>query len=207
MALKTLVKVSEVNNLSDARYCAGMGVDMVGFNLNEGSDNYINPENFLAITGWLEGVKFVAEFENTLPDNLTTYLSDYSVQFIQVNKPELVNELLQSNLEIPIILKLTAKNELSVYRSVFQELGETVSHFLIESEKEEVISETSFNELKHTAAQNNILVGYGIFPNNLEQILEGIKPIGIALKGGNEIRPGYKDFDELADILEELELN
>jgi len=29
---------------------------------------------------------------------------------------------------------------------------------------------------------------------------------GIALKGGEEITPGYKDFDELADILEKLEL-
>ena len=32
--LKTIVKVSEVNNLSDARYCAGMGVEYIGFSMD-----------------------------------------------------------------------------------------------------------------------------------------------------------------------------
>ena len=29
MPLKTFVKVGNITNLSDARYCAGMGVDML----------------------------------------------------------------------------------------------------------------------------------------------------------------------------------
>ena len=33
--LKTLIKVSNINNLSDARYCAGMGVEMLGFSMDE----------------------------------------------------------------------------------------------------------------------------------------------------------------------------
>ena len=41
MGLKTLVKVSEVNNLSDARYCAGMGVEMIGFSLDENHPKFI----------------------------------------------------------------------------------------------------------------------------------------------------------------------
>ncbi|MFT7382188.1 MAG: phosphoribosylanthranilate isomerase, partial [Roseivirga sp.] len=28
-----------------------------------------------------------------------------------------------------------------------------------------------------------------------------------SIRGGNEIRPGYKDFDEMADILEALEID
>lgn len=35
MALKTFVKISGVNNLSDARYCAGMGVNQLGFNIED----------------------------------------------------------------------------------------------------------------------------------------------------------------------------
>ncbi len=37
MALKTIVKVGNITNLSDARYCAVMGVDMLGFCLNKQS--------------------------------------------------------------------------------------------------------------------------------------------------------------------------
>ena len=57
MALKTFVKISSVNNLSDARYCAGMGVDIIGFDLHEGSDHYVSPSKFKEIERWISGVK------------------------------------------------------------------------------------------------------------------------------------------------------
>ncbi len=34
MSLNTFVYIRDVDNLSDARYCAGMGVDMIGFRLD-----------------------------------------------------------------------------------------------------------------------------------------------------------------------------
>ena len=34
MKSKKFVKIRGVNNLSDARYCSGMMVDVIGFNLN-----------------------------------------------------------------------------------------------------------------------------------------------------------------------------
>jgi len=41
--------------------------------------------------------------------------------------------------------------------------------------------------------------------SNVESLFEELPLAGIALKGGDEIRAGYKDYDELADILELLE--
>ena len=46
MALKTSVIINEVINLSDARYCAGMGVDYIGFRIDENHDKYVDLENF-----------------------------------------------------------------------------------------------------------------------------------------------------------------
>ena len=65
MALKTFVKISAINNLSDARYCAGMGVDMLGFALEPTNPDSISPEKYTEIIGWLSGVKFVGEFEQS----------------------------------------------------------------------------------------------------------------------------------------------
>ena len=65
MTLRTLVKISSVNNLSDARYAAGMGVELMGFNLDESSGNIVAPEQFRAITGWISGVKLVGEITDT----------------------------------------------------------------------------------------------------------------------------------------------
>jgi phosphoribosylanthranilate isomerase len=46
MPLKTFVKVGCITNLSDARYCAGMGVDMLGFRAVEVRKTTSNLRNF-----------------------------------------------------------------------------------------------------------------------------------------------------------------
>ena len=38
MSLKYFVHVSSISNLSDARYCSGMMVDSLGYNLDENSN-------------------------------------------------------------------------------------------------------------------------------------------------------------------------
>ena len=46
MPLKTIVKVGSITNLSDARYCAGMGVEMLGFNVVAGHESFIDAKKY-----------------------------------------------------------------------------------------------------------------------------------------------------------------
>ena len=50
-----------------------------------------------------------------------------------------------------------------------------------------------------------VLVSGDFKPEDIDNILSQENVQGICLKGGDELRPGQKDFDELADILEYLE--
>src|SRR5688500_2450084 len=82
MPLKTIVKVSHISNLSDARYCAGMGVDMLGFRVIPGIDHYLAPELYQDIRGWISGPKIIAELYGVthpaqVEDVITTYAPDY----------------------------------------------------------------------------------------------------------------------------------
>ena len=45
MSLKYFVHVSSISNLSDARYCSGMMVNSLGFNLDENSKNKLEIES------------------------------------------------------------------------------------------------------------------------------------------------------------------
>ena len=65
MSLKYFVHVSSINNLSDARYCSGMMVNSLGFDLDENSNNKLSTENINDICGWVNGVDFVGEFNNS----------------------------------------------------------------------------------------------------------------------------------------------
>ena len=62
-------------------------------------------------------------------------------------------------------------------------------------------------KIKTLAEKCQVLLGFGLEANSIENIIEKTKVRGISLQGGDEIKPGLKDFDELADILEALEID
>lgn len=61
MPLKTLVKVGKITNLSDARYCAGMNVDMLGFVTVESRENYLPVKDYQDIRGWVSAERHSGE--------------------------------------------------------------------------------------------------------------------------------------------------
>ncbi|MFT6873471.1 MAG: phosphoribosylanthranilate isomerase, partial [Roseivirga sp.] len=63
------------------------------------------------------------------------------------------------------------------------------------------------SEAGSIAAELPTLINDGFNAGDLLSLLAQVQPKGIVLEGGNEIRPGYKDFNELADILELLEID
>lgn len=204
MALKTFVKVSTVNNLSDARYCAGMYVNWMGFNLEENSSNYVSPQKFKEITEWLSGLEYVGEFENSHPDTILATIKDYDISLIQICEEAHVQMLL--NTDFTIILKQQIRNndDLLHLISIAPSLHDNDVILLLESDISTINRELS-GSLKHLAEQTPVLLGFGFDAATVEEVLEKTQVKGIALNGGNEIKPGLKDFDELADILETLE--
>lgn len=196
MALKTFVKVSTVNNLSDARYCAGMEVNLIGFNLEKENPNYISPENYKELTEWLSGVQYVAEFEKYSGTEIIEAINEYKVDYIQTADTTQIEGLAQSGL--PLILKVNINN-LGQLPAALE-----IDYLLITSD-EDGLSEEQIKKISDVAKHFNVLVGTGITDQNVERIVKETNASGIALQGGDELRPGYKDYDELADILEALE--
>src|SRR6187401_3084647 len=104
MALKTIVKVGGITNLSDARYCSGMGVDMLGFRVIEGQDNYISPKQFQEIRGWVTGPQIVAEIYGIEKESdLAEIIAQYRPDYLELGSGEL--NVLKAN-ALPIILSL-----------------------------------------------------------------------------------------------------
>ena len=204
--LTRTVKISNVTNLSDARYCAGMGVEMLGFSIDEDSPNYISPKKFEDICSWLAGVNLVAETAQTDPQSIIKALSHYPVHTVQVETSGLLNYL-RSELNLPLILRISvdtyAANEIS---SILSRYEGDVSHFLLESDDNAQLSEEWIQVLGNLANEYPILLGFGLENEYLVSALtERFPAIGIALRGSEEIRPGYKDFGSMMDILEALE--
>ncbi len=224
MALKTFVKISAVNNLSDARYCAGMGVDMLGFALEADNPNFIAPEKYAEIIGWLSGVQFVGEFETSNLEQINRILENYPINALQIANEDVIAEIQykkeKENLEdfIPIIFKINLnQNDRNLNDSLnfdelsplFEKYKKTVAYFLLENKNKinDTLSPKEQEELLKLTAKFPIILGFCVNKNNVNDLIDNYKIAGISLKGGTEIRAGYKDFDDLAEILEVIEID
>lgn len=204
MLLKTLVKVSTVNNLSDARYCAGMGVAMMGFALDSHHTHYLSPEKFEAITQWIQGVTLIGELDTTDPIVIQQTLDQYAIDYLQLNAPISTRSI--TNLAIPLIIKLKMQgNEtLHALKACMNTYVPYCQYFLLETASSYGANLAALQPTINRLADNfPILQGYHISLKNLPNLLN-TKLQGIALQGGTEAKPGYKDFDDLADVLEHL---
>jgi phosphoribosylanthranilate isomerase len=180
MPLKTFVKVGRITNLSDARYCAGMGVDMLGFRTMEGQENYIKPSKFQEIRGWITGPLVVAEVYGLKdPDLITQILEDFKPDFLEMGMQELS---LFSTLPLPLLLAVNERDDLS-------NLSVSPAYLICQRP-----FQSSLPQLIEVQEKSE-----------LEGVLHDSKIIGIVLKGGTEVRPGLKDYEGLNEILELLE--
>jgi phosphoribosylanthranilate isomerase len=181
MPLKTLVKAGNITNLSDARYFAGMGVDLLGFSVVDGAPHYMEPTLYQEIRGWVTGPFMVAEIYGLRrKQDLERILEDYKPDYIELSLAELklfdtlpLNFILRIDGDVPIPPSLQPSYLLQRYDAAVHSPYPT----LLSIETKEDL----------TRALNDPIMK------------------GIALNGSAEIRPGLKDFDALAAILEELD--
>ena len=182
MALKTLVKIGGITNLSDARYCAGMGVDMLGFDVIQGHPNYISPELFQQIRGWITGPLIVAEIAGFQSlEELRQILESYRPDMLQMGLAELAAI---PSPPLPYILKLQEKQDIS-HLAIQPE-------YLLVGPLSPALPIPFLLEVSSTDEAKAALLNASVR--------------GIALNGGPELKAGLKDYSELADILELLEV-
>ena len=59
-------------------------MDVLGFNLEESSQKFLNPTQYEEITGWVSGLEFAAEFETEEADIIQLKLEKYpNITWIQ----------------------------------------------------------------------------------------------------------------------------
>lgn len=193
MALKTKVKVGRITNLSDARYCAGMGVDMLGFSISGPAS--ISFDRFKEINGWITGPQLVLEV--TKPEDVEIALSTYYASSLEVSEDLL--QTLKPTEEVSLIVRMDLSQWNKSRLSVFQR--KDIQYVLIENyqnEKEEILKEIS--------RTYSVLIELNDSTFNVDELLE-LPIAGIALKGSDELRPGLKDYEQLSEILEKLEVD
>ncbi|MEP2024294.1 MAG: hypothetical protein ABJH98_07515 [Reichenbachiella sp.] len=201
MKLKTFVKVGSITNLSDARFCAGFGVDLLGFDLNPNSENYIPIDQANEIMGWVAGPMFVAEFGDMNAAEILNLQGENNFPLVQVDQIEVANELKSNNQSIILQVKIESEHDL---KKLSEAIASEFAYVIVSCERPQLIP--SIEDILATGSESPLIKAYDVELSQLDHIVQ-VQPFsGIELKGSQEEKPGFKEYDELADILEALEV-
>ena len=204
MSLKCFVKVGSINNLSDARYCSGMNVDLLGFMLEENNINSIDIFTLKEISNWISGIKIVGEFNNSSIKFINNIIKKFPFDYIQINYPTRINKINYHHqkilLNLPLVKKVETENFISDLRNNYKDISMININVLNKLTKYLISNNFKNNHFK-------LLNGFNYSKKFLYKMINKKLLYGVSIHGNNEIRPGYKDYSTLSEIFEILEKN
>tara|TARA_B100000214_G_scaffold367151_1_gene336961 strand:+ start:161 stop:766 length:606 start_codon:yes stop_codon:yes gene_type:complete len=198
MSLKYFVHVSSISNLSDARYCSGMMVDSLGYNFDENSNFKISTDTSNEISKWVNGVKFIAEFNNSSTKYINSILDKGFFDAVELNIENTIKGL---NFDPKsIIVKISDPNKINYDINDFLSSNfPKVETLIIDN-----LNLKNIKNLEHIDRKYMLIINPY---NDFETILKFLDKYnyGLLLKGSSEIRPGLKDYDSISNILEKIQ--
>ncbi|MBC6612892.1 hypothetical protein H8B15_18360 [Hymenobacter sp. BT507] len=201
--LRIPVLVRGINNLSDARYCAGMGADGLIFTLDPTLPGAVTPTLMGELAGWVAGVKLLGEFDAQPVSEINRLVEECGLQEVLLHQlpttPLSVASLLTVNLADS--LSGAQREEMAQQYSTIFPTGFGVVVVLDSPE----LDLTTQQQLAEAAVRFPLWLSGAITPSNVLPLLDTVQPAGFILSGGDEIKPGLRDFTELEAVFEALE--
>ncbi|MGB4839649.1 MAG: hypothetical protein WBP08_11695 [Saprospiraceae bacterium] len=195
--LRTKVKISHINNLTDARYFAAMGVEYLGFCCNPDTEKYCPVSKMNEIRNWVEGPEFVLELDG--------WQSESEIH-------DIVNTGLGQALHFGAFATYSGKFSLPVFKDFIPgNIGESdfsaCDYPVIRSEKPfGTLSPSEIAIIQKLMSSDYYFIDIPFETEETEKVLSNFEGAGLILRGGDEEKTGFKSFEQFDKIFEILEL-
>ncbi|MDZ4839092.1 MAG: hypothetical protein SGJ04_03715 [Bacteroidota bacterium] len=206
-----IVKLGAVNNLSDARWAAAAGINLLGFSFNPDNPSYVAPDKAAEIINWMTGPLLVGEFNGDIAELMLNMQERLNLDYIQLNdyKPNIWSSIS----EHCSIIQHVEVIDLAQLDKIVQDIAnaKNAPELWIIACKDFTNVELDFRiKLQDIIEMSNVLLQVSDFKADAIKVQELYMPLGFHFIGGDEEQPGMKDFDELEidmDIVEKIKSN
>lgn len=197
-----VVKICGLKRRQDVLFCDSVGVDFIGFIFVKESPRFVkNPKIFSDLR---TKAKKVAVFMNQEEINLDHFSSYDFIQFHGFERKEIILAAKEKNFgiiktifpDIPESVKLCEK------------IADFVDFFLVDSSSKLKSQPGKFDEPSLISILDNgkifgkkFLLSGGINSDNALSYIERIKPFGIDVSSGVEIKPGVKSRRKILKLI------
>lgn len=179
--------MSNITNLSEARYCSGMGVQFLAFPID-----VVDPQLFKDITGWVKGPKMILDVSSS---SQIPFSNEYEADYILVNEDQF-NSLPPDWATLTIVKYNSRTNQ----KETFLNRKNEIAYLLAESGSKEELQ---------VLASEGFQVMMTLTDDTMHYLneLEAWPVQGVVLSGRQETKPGLTNYDHLSSVLEKLEVN
>ena len=187
-----------INNLSDARYCAGMGADKLTFVLDPALPNHLDAKTVKELAGWIAGVELIGEFDQLSAPAINALAAECALDAVLLRSfrtPEALAEIAP-----PVYLELTPAG-LAAGPEI---LPSTPVGFVVELPADAPAE--AAEALTALATRRPLWLGPGLHPERAREWATRLPLAGLSLPSGHEVKPGLRDFDQLEAVFEALEM-
>ncbi len=200
-----LIKASHITNLTDARYFAAKDVQFLGFNLEAGTDGYLDPMYMRAIREWVEGPLIVGEFSQSPIAEVREAAAFFALDAVQVSASYLPELAVLEGLTV--LLAVEADQETRALEALFQQAAPYTAHFVVHfSAKNNAFPLAGQTEFwANLCAQYSILLHWDGPVAEFPALLAALQPAGLSLASGGEEQVGVKSFEEIEEVFDWLE--
>lgn len=210
MSLITNLKFGELTNLSDARFAAGSQANFLGFSLDPDSENYIEHDDLNEILGWIEGVGLVGEFGKQDFEEIRDAIQQYKLDYVQLNETEHFFSLSKLKAQIIQNLDLATFRDREELEYFIEDSYQNITYYMFsiynDEDLEAFLNDSDFKKrIKDFTDDLNVILNLPFNAENIIDLTKEFKPFAINIYAGGEERPGYKDFDELIEMVESLD--
>jgi len=196
------VKASGITHLTDARYFAAQGVKWMGFDTVVQGSLEQDIQRVMAIREWIDGVDLIGEFKNQGVPEILYWVNEVGLDGIQIDNSFPEGDIIQLPKGLFIIVKITSPifTDPQILINQFKEFESIADCFLIEVNQENI----NHRELKALSVNYPILYEWNAPSELLPKFFQEVSSYGLSLRGSNEEKIGFKSFEELDEIFEEL---
>ncbi|MEM8488723.1 MAG: phosphoribosylanthranilate isomerase [Bacteroidota bacterium] len=202
----TKIKICGITSLADARYCAGAGVDYLGFIQYPESPRYIPASEAKAIIEWLYGPETVGVFVNESAETVNRVVAETDFDVAQIHGQMLPDEIARISCKTIMALAVTEETTEAALRGQLATYEDAVDYFLLDTAKAGLYGGTgatfNWDIARNLTAEYPLFIAGGLGPDNIAEVITTLSPFAIDLSSSVESSPGEKDFDKLGELFD-----
>jgi phosphoribosylanthranilate isomerase len=200
------IKICGTTNLADARYCASLGADFLGFVQHRPSPRFVEPEVAKEIIEWIEGPRCVGVFVDEPSEFVNSACHEIGFDLVQLHGDESPEYC--SQIDYPVIkaFRIRPGQTEEEVIDLLDRFRPVVEHVLLDSFVVGTAGGTGtsfeWDIAARAAREYPIFLAGGLRPDNVARAIQIARPAGVDVVSGVEEHPGRKSFELLDRFFE-----